>query len=500
MSALESSTGNGFHNVALSLTWPMIIEMHRAGIIIGSHTRRHVSLPAESMDTVVAELDGSKRAIERHIGAPVPHFAYPGGQFTPREVEALERAGYRFGYTACPHQDSRHPTLTIERLLLWEGSSVDGDGQFSPPFFAVRFTICGRRRGPAPGSTTYERTAHGLSADYRSEGGPFWPAFLLVAGRTAGLIATFAIGPLLTRLLTLEELGSYRTFFLLCATFFGLAQLGMAESLYYFVPRTPNQAGRYGANAALTLIVLRSCLPGAALAGADADRRPLRQSRAAALPAAARRVPHADAGDDGVRDSDGVAQAAPERRVDLRALRRHAHRVLRRPGAALRQPRCGLHRRRWRLPRLRLVVMLLILRRAFGDLRPDLGLWRTQLAYALPFALAVSVEVILVTYHQYVVGGTFDRATFAIYSTACMAIPLVDLIMTSTTSVMMVKMAEDSADRHLTLSLFHETVCASGVSAAAARHRPVGSRRSRSSWRCSRTSSRPAFPSSACGR
>ena len=132
MTALETTTGNGFHNVALSLTWPMIEEMHRAGIIIGSHTRHHVSLPAESRETVVEELEGSKRAIEAHVGTPVVHFAYPGGQFTPRDVEALERTGYRFGYTACPHQDARHPTLTIERLLLWEGSSVDGDGQFSP--------------------------------------------------------------------------------------------------------------------------------------------------------------------------------------------------------------------------------------------------------------------------------------------------------------------------------------------------------------------------------
>ena len=132
MDALESITGNGFHNVALSLTWPMITEMHRAGITIGSHTRRHVSLPAESRDTLVKELEESKRVIEEHIDAPVLHFAYPGGQFTLRDVEALERAGYRFGYTACPHQDVRHPTLTIERLLLWEGSSVDGDGQFSP--------------------------------------------------------------------------------------------------------------------------------------------------------------------------------------------------------------------------------------------------------------------------------------------------------------------------------------------------------------------------------
>lgn len=132
LAALEASTGNGFHNIALSLTWPMIAEMHRAGITIGSHTQRHVSLPAESSGTVVAELEGSKRAIEEHIGVPVTHFAYPGGQFTPRDVDVLERTGYRFGYTACPHQDARHPTLTIERLLLWEGSSVDGDGRFSP--------------------------------------------------------------------------------------------------------------------------------------------------------------------------------------------------------------------------------------------------------------------------------------------------------------------------------------------------------------------------------
>jgi peptidoglycan/xylan/chitin deacetylase (PgdA/CDA1 family) len=132
MKGLEASIGNGFHDVPPTLTWPMIQEMHRAGITIGSHSRSHISLPAESLETVVDELEGSKREIEQHIGAPVAHFAYPGGQFTPRDVEALERTGYRFGYTACPHQDPQHPTLTIERLLLWEGSSVDGDGRFSP--------------------------------------------------------------------------------------------------------------------------------------------------------------------------------------------------------------------------------------------------------------------------------------------------------------------------------------------------------------------------------
>ena len=132
MMALEATVGNGFHDIPPSLTWPMIEEMHRAGIIIGSHTQSHISLPAESIARRGGEREGSKRGREEHVGEPVQHFAYPGGQFTPRDVETLDRAGYRFGYTACPHQDRRHPTLTIERLLLWEGSSVDGDGQFSP--------------------------------------------------------------------------------------------------------------------------------------------------------------------------------------------------------------------------------------------------------------------------------------------------------------------------------------------------------------------------------
>src|SRR5687767_9354011 len=84
------------------------------------------------------------------------------------------------------------------------------------------------------------------------------PAFLLVAGRTVGLIVTFLIGPIFARLFSLEEIGTYKAFFLVYVTMYGLAQLGMAESLYYFVPRGAANVGRYVCNAALTLLVARS--------------------------------------------------------------------------------------------------------------------------------------------------------------------------------------------------------------------------------------------------
>jgi O-antigen/teichoic acid export membrane protein len=283
------------------------------------------------------------------------------------------------------------------------------------------------------------------------------PAFLLVVGRTAGLIATFAIGPLLARLLTLEEIGTYRTFFLLYATCFGLAQLGMAESLYYFVPRAPRDAGRYGANAALTLTV--SGLACLALLWVGRNRIADHFTNPDLPPyllllglfltlmlvttvfeiTMVSRKQHMNAAltyaiSDITRTAFFVVPA-------LLFVSLYAVFV----GAVM-------------FAAVRLLLMLMVLRRTSGELRPDRALWRAQLGYSLPFALAVSVDVILVTYHQYVVGGRFDTATFAIYSTACMSIPLVDLIMTSTTSVMMVKMAEDSTNRLLALSLFHETV------------------------------------------
>ncbi|MBI4477551.1 MAG: polysaccharide deacetylase family protein, partial [Acidobacteria bacterium] len=129
---LESSLGNGAADIPLTLTWSQIVEMRRAGFTIGSHTRTHASLPTESPQTLADELAGSKAQLERHLGEAVAHFAYPGGQFTPRVVDALAQTGYTFGYTACPHHDPRYPLLTMERLLLWEGSSIDGNGEFAP--------------------------------------------------------------------------------------------------------------------------------------------------------------------------------------------------------------------------------------------------------------------------------------------------------------------------------------------------------------------------------
>jgi O-antigen/teichoic acid export membrane protein len=81
--------------------------------------------------------------------------------------------------------------------------------------------------------------------------------------------------------------------------------------------------------------------------------------------------------------------------------------------------------------------------------------------YALPFGLAVAVEVVQANLHQYFVASRFNAETFAIYAVGCLQIPLVDLICTSTANVMMVRMAEETGggQRRAALALWHDTTC-----------------------------------------
>jgi len=115
-----------------ALTWEMIVEMHRAGILIGSHTRTHTLLPLESAERVRAELMGSRLDLEARLGARVLHLAYPDGRYTESTIRAVQESGYRYAYTLCEHGASHRGPWTTPRRALWENSCLDAAGAFSP--------------------------------------------------------------------------------------------------------------------------------------------------------------------------------------------------------------------------------------------------------------------------------------------------------------------------------------------------------------------------------
>jgi O-antigen/teichoic acid export membrane protein len=284
------------------------------------------------------------------------------------------------------------------------------------------------------------------------------PTLWLMSGRAAGLAVAFVIPMVLARSFDQQEFGTYRLLFLMYATTFIVAQFGMAESLYYFVPRHADRAGQYVANALAMLAAaglaciaigfvttpwfarvfhnprLTTTLPKLAVflaimlvsAGLEIILVSRNRYRSAGLLYAASDI---------ARAAVFAVPALIFRSVDALLIGGIVYAVA------------------------RIVVLVQYVRREFaGAVRLDWQRAKEQLRYALPFAAAVVVEVAQLNLHQYAVAAWFDSATFAIYSVGCLQVPLVDLLATSAGNVMMVSMA-DQIRQHLSpLALWHETV------------------------------------------
>jgi O-antigen/teichoic acid export membrane protein len=287
------------------------------------------------------------------------------------------------------------------------------------------------------------------------------PAFLLVAGRTMGFVVSFAIPVVLARLFSRADFGTYKQLFLIYATVYGLAQVGMAESLYYFIPRQPGDAGRHLTNALVTLaLVAAGCaaLLYAARTGIATWMTNPDLSRYLPLLAVFLACSLVSVAFEIVMVSrkDHVAAATVYAGSDFV---RTACLIV--PALAIGSLR-GVLAGATAYAALRLAAMLVYFWRVFGSgLRCDSRLWRGQFVYALPFGLAVAVEIVQANLHQYFVASRFNAETFAIYAVGCLQIPLVDLICTSTANVMMVRMAEENGggQSRTALALWHDTTC-----------------------------------------
>jgi peptidoglycan/xylan/chitin deacetylase (PgdA/CDA1 family) len=121
-----------------SLTWGMVIEMSRAGVTIGSHSRSHLIMTNADIQSARLESVGSRLALESRLGMDVRHFAYPAGRFDPEAVRAVAEGGYRFAYTTCRHRDRSQPLLTIPRTVFWERTCLDAFDRFSPAMMSCQ--------------------------------------------------------------------------------------------------------------------------------------------------------------------------------------------------------------------------------------------------------------------------------------------------------------------------------------------------------------------------
>ena len=285
------------------------------------------------------------------------------------------------------------------------------------------------------------------------------PAFVLMCGRILAFTATFFIPVILARIFDQAQFGTYKQIFLVFSTIFLIAQLGMSQSLYYFLPRAPRQAGRYAANAICVLAVAGLLCFGGLTAASSTVARWLSNEQLTAylpwmgvylflmMPSTALEIVmisrgRYSAGSAVYAGSDLIRAAALILPVvifgGLKALV---------AGAVV-------------VGGLRLAAMLFYFGKEFGDgFRPGLPLLREQFGYTAPFGIAVLVETLQASLPQYAVAHWFEPATFAIFAVGCLQIPLVDFAASPTSDVMMVKMQESRAEGDMCaiLDIWHDT-------------------------------------------
>lgn len=281
---------------------------------------------------------------------------------------------------------------------------------------------------------------------------------VLATGRAPGVAIAFAIPLVLARVFDQAEFGTYKQLFLIYATLFGLAQLGMAESLYYFVPRDPAAAGRHAANAMVALAGIGvACVTTLFV---------FREQVAASLSNPAL-VPHlvplgwflALMLTSAVFEIILISRKKPAVAAWAYALSDVVRAACFVVPAGLAYGLRGVMAGAVLFAGARVAITAIALWREFGhDLQLDRRVLARQLAYALPFALAVGIEVLHINWHQYAVAARFDAAAFAVYAVGCLQVPVVDLIVTSAVNVMMVEMAAAKERRSAARWLWHDTI------------------------------------------
>ncbi len=262
----------------------------------------------------------------------------------------------------------------------------------------------------------------------------------LIAARLVSACITVFIPLVLARMLPQAEYGTYKLLFLVAATAAAILPCGVTQSLYFFVPRS-KEPGVYfaqtlgfmlgaGALGALLLAISGSFLAGALSTPALEEHR-LELALYAGLLVAALPLEVSIT-------SQGRTRLAAAAYLASDAVRAAALIVPALAGLGLH----GMMRAMIGWAALRLAITCaLMLRGARGRLWNG-RLFRQQLAYALPFGMAILFAIPQQYAHQFIVAHAVGPALFAVYAVACFELPFVDLFYTPTGEVLMVRLGE----------------------------------------------------------
>jgi O-antigen/teichoic acid export membrane protein len=255
---------------------------------------------------------------------------------------------------------------------------------------------------------------------------------------TAGL--TLSIPLVLARVLNLEEYGTYYQLFLISTTLYLVLPLGVVQSLYYFLPRAEQKRPYLGqtmlfmsaAGVVAAAVVVGLLEPVAGLFSNPAlleYRWPLAIYTALLLGSFPLEV---------ALTSQGRTRAAAVAYLASDSVRAAVMVLPCLFGASLH----GMMMAVAAYAGLRyLATWVIALRGTAGPLVSG-KLLREQLVYAAPFGAAMALSIPQQNAHFYVVASAVAPALYALYRVGCFQLPVVELLYTPTSEVLMVRLGE----------------------------------------------------------
>jgi O-antigen/teichoic acid export membrane protein len=268
----------------------------------------------------------------------------------------------------------------------------------------------------------------------------------LVAGRLASAALTFALPLMLARLLSADAFGTYKHFFLVAMTVQLTGQLGLTQSLYYFVPRGGPGRGAFVTQTVLAMFVLGVLVAlGLWLGGAHIGRW-LGDPTLATL-----RWPLGLFAGLSLMATPIEGALTSEGRIGGAALSYVLSDGVRAAAMVAGTLHAGAHGLFWAaaataMARV-LALLLVLLVGTVPSGRPSRRRFSAQLAYALPFAGASYLYVAQRYFAQYAVSASFDAATFALFTVALFHLPVVDIVFTPISEIMMVQIGRAQHER-----------------------------------------------------
>lgn len=94
--------------------WSHVREMHKAGMVFGSHSMNHLKMTTLTIKEAKDELIGSRKCLEDQLGEAVNLFSFPYGYYNRRLISLALECGYKTCFVS-NHGAVQLPSTIIPR-------------------------------------------------------------------------------------------------------------------------------------------------------------------------------------------------------------------------------------------------------------------------------------------------------------------------------------------------------------------------------------------------